>query len=101
MNMGIEGMTNMSYMLFAASGIFLVAAVVVFFAMDIAKCWRMVSGVRSVHGKSRLQTDRTVFTNETTVFPDNETSTILLDAGNLRETEVLDTAVLVLHPDRN
>lgn len=77
-------MTIVSYTLFAVSGILFVAAVVVFFAMDITKCWRMVSGARCVHGKKQLKTDKKIVTNKTT------TSTVLLDDGNLCKTEVID-----------
>lgn len=42
--MSIEDMIKVSDFLMAASGIFAAAAVVLFFALDILKCWRMVRG---------------------------------------------------------
>lgn len=42
--MSIEEMTDMSHFLFAVSVLLTAAAVVLFFALDIVKCWRMVSG---------------------------------------------------------
>lgn len=40
----MEFMTSMSHILLAASAFFAVAAAVLFFALDISKCWRMVHG---------------------------------------------------------
>lgn len=95
MNMSIESMTNVSYMLYGASGIFLAAAAVLFFTLDITKCWRMVSGMRFRHGNRQPKTDRTTTaaepetkkTGESTVLLEAE-ETILLDSG--RETVLLE-----------
>lgn len=59
--MSAENMTRMSYIMYMISGVSTVAAVVIFFALDIAKCWRMVSGrhtVHAMHGRKRQKTDK-------------------------------------------
>lgn len=48
-DMSVENMTNVSFSLFAAAGFFAVTAVVLFFTLDIAKCWRMVTGMYVSH----------------------------------------------------
>lgn len=58
--MSIESMTELSWVMYGISGAFAVAAVVLFFALDIAKCWRMVSGRRAVRRAGRRQTKRAV-----------------------------------------
>lgn len=52
MDMSIENMANISYVMFGMSGIFAVVSVVLFFALDITRCWRMVSGRGSVHRRT-------------------------------------------------
>ncbi len=58
--MSIESMTELSWVMYGISGAFAVAAVVLFFALDIAKCWRMVSGRHAVRRAGRRQTERAV-----------------------------------------
>lgn len=58
--MSIESMTELSWVMYGISGVFAVAAVVLFFALDIAKCWRMVSGRHAVRRAGRHQTERAV-----------------------------------------
>ena len=62
--MSIESMTNMSYVMFGISGVFALAAIVLFFVLDIAKCWRMVSGKRSERRKKRRGADWALFENK-------------------------------------
>lgn len=54
--MSIEGMTTVSYLLFAVSGALAVLAAAMFFVLDIAKCWQMVSGRRFESQKKRQKT---------------------------------------------
>ncbi len=58
--MSIEQMTSVSYVMFGISGVFAVAAAVLFFVLDITKCWRMVSGKHCAAGKKRQKAERTV-----------------------------------------
>ncbi len=58
--MSIESMTELSWVMYGISGAFAAAAVVLFFALDIAKCWRMVSGRHAVRRAERRQTGRAV-----------------------------------------
>ncbi len=58
--MSVESMTELSWVMYGISGAFAVAAVVLFFVLDIAKCWRMVSGRRAVRRAERRQTGRAV-----------------------------------------
>lgn len=46
--MSIGHMTDISHVMFGISGVFAAVAAVMFFALDIAKCWRMVSGHRII-----------------------------------------------------
>lgn len=55
--MSVENMTSMSYLLFGISGVSAMTAAVLFFVLDIAKCWRMVSGKYPVCRERRLRTD--------------------------------------------
>lgn len=120
MDMSIENMTMVSYLLFVMAGVCALAAVVMFFALDIPKCWRMVSGQRA--GKKR---DRAGRTGHIPVAPEAavekpsgrseatlplprraeprtgisvEETLPLGDTGN-RETEPLDTEALALIQD--
>lgn len=56
--MSIENMTTISYVMFGVSGVCAVAAAVLFFMLDIPRCWRMVSGRHAVSGKKQRRTDR-------------------------------------------
>ncbi len=58
--MSVESMTELSWVMYGISGAFAVAAVVLFFVLDIAKCWRMVSGRRAVRRAERRQAERAV-----------------------------------------
>lgn len=102
-SLSTENMMHVSYILFSISGAVLAAAVVIFFALDIPRCWRMVSGNHFVHKKRKTETGRTaaadrpltekmrrspekitgkpsVFTeSEETVLLQNEPKTVLLD----------------------
>lgn len=49
--MSIGNMAGASSLLWALAGMFAVAAVILFFKLDIIKCWRMVSGSCPVHRK--------------------------------------------------
>ncbi|MDE7323281.1 MAG: hypothetical protein K2N73_11295 [Lachnospiraceae bacterium] len=51
--MSIADMTNVSCFLFAVSGLAGMAAVALFFVLDISRCWRMVSGKIPVHIKKQ------------------------------------------------
>lgn len=53
--MEIQEMTSMSYFLLIMAGILAVAAVILFFLLDIPKCVRMVFGVKFQHGKKSDQ----------------------------------------------
>ncbi len=56
--MSIENMTTISYVMFGISGVSAVAAAVLFFVLDIPRCWRMVSGRHAVSGKKQRRTDK-------------------------------------------
>lgn len=56
--MSIENMTYMSYVMFGVAGVSAVAAAVLFFVLDIAKCWRMVSGKCGVSAKKQRRAER-------------------------------------------
>lgn len=60
MDMSIEDMTAVSYFMFAISGVSAAAAVVLFFALDIAKCWRMAAGKHLAGRKKKQKASRTV-----------------------------------------
>ena len=59
MDMSIENMTTVSYFMFAISGISAAAAVVLFFALDIAKCWRMTTDKHLAGRKKQQKIERT------------------------------------------
>lgn len=92
-NMSIGQMTSVSYVMFGISGVSAVAAAVLFFALDITKCWRMVSGRRPVPGKRR----RKAVTEELKRYPSVET--VLLDDAGVGETEPLGTINLEMIQD--
>lgn len=102
-SLSTENMMHVSYILFSISGAVSAAAVVIFFALDIPRCWRMVSANHFVHKKGKTETGRTAaadrpltenmrrspekitgktsaFTeSEETVLLQNEPKTVLLD----------------------
>lgn len=51
--MSIGDMVSVSHFLFVAAGLCGIAAAVLFFALDISKCWRMVSGKAPVYIRGR------------------------------------------------
>lgn len=57
--MSIEQMTDASYFLFAMAAAFGIAAVVLFFALNIPRCFRMVTGKR-VKEKKRREKEKPV-----------------------------------------
>lgn len=57
--MSIETMTRLSCVMYATAGISAAAAVVLYFVLDIAKCWRMVRGRRAVPEKGQHKPYRT------------------------------------------
>lgn len=57
-DMSIENMATISYVMFGVSGVCAVAAAVLFFMLDIPRCWRMVSGRHALPGKKQRRTDR-------------------------------------------
>ena len=57
-------MTNMSFLLFAATGLFAVTAIILFFTLDIAKCWRMVLGKYSARSKTQRKSEKKANTKE-------------------------------------
>lgn len=61
--MSIGNMAGASSLLWALAGMFAAAAVVLFFTLDIAKCWRMVTGRYSVYRKMQ-KTNKTAGTNQ-------------------------------------
>lgn len=60
--MGVNNMINVSYLLYAVSGISAIMAVVLFFALDIPKCWRMVTGRYTSYRDCRKMQQKTVKT---------------------------------------
>lgn len=101
-----ENMTRISYVMYMISGVFTVAAVVIFFALDIAKCWRMVSGrhtVRTMHGRKWQKADRapTEKISPLENFAEDESvwETQLLAYEEEQGTEILDMVSLDLLQD--
>lgn len=64
MNLSIENMTMMSYLMFVISGVCAVAAVVLFFALDIEMCWRMGASRHLVSRKKQQKADQTATANK-------------------------------------
>lgn len=104
--MSAENVTRISYIMYMISGVFTVAAVVIFFALDIAKCWRMVSGkhtIRTVHSRKRQKADRVPAEKSSSSdrFAEEESveDTQLLAYEEEQGTEILDTVSLDLLQD--
>lgn len=118
--MSIENMTSVSYILFAISGVFAVAAVVLFFVLDIAKCWRMVSGKHTVRGEKRKKANNpkavkaakteqlrhagtekivTEKIRDSEVFTGSEETALLQSLADEERTKLLDTKSLEIVQD--
>ena len=108
LNMSIENMTKVSSLLFVISGGLAVSAIVLFFAFNIPRCLRMVSGKHPVHSErkqklSKIKKAKTEKLSRLEIFDGSEETlplgrpeclsveeTLLLNDENREQTEVLD-----------
>lgn len=109
--MEIQEMTSMSYFLLIMAGILAVAAVILFFLLDIPKCVRMVFGVKFQHRKKSdqeiefkhqkvlgNQMDMTTEKlHEKESFMDGSEETLLLE--NAMDSSITDTESTQLLPE--
>lgn len=87
--MSVEHMTVVSRVLFAISGLLAVSAAVLFFALDIKKCWRMVSGKHTVHREKQQKTKGAAVADQAVTEKLGRISTEMLPQGSMEETELL------------
>lgn len=87
--MSIGHMTVVSCVLFVISGLLAVSAAVLFFALDIKKCWRMVSGKHTVHREKQQKTKGAAVADQAVTEKLGRISTEMLPQGSMEETELL------------
>lgn len=100
MDMSIEHMRMVSHAMFGITGIFAAVSAVLFFALDIAKCWRMVSGKHAAHRKKYRKAGRPEpLLKDVHGITEKLPETVLLGDLRMEETKVLCTAGLELIQD--